>query len=65
MNDVKKTNILITHGTLSGNSKRYNDINPKFLNQFDYVALGHIHILKIDDSIVCPGALVDCGFDEC
>lgn len=65
VNDVKKTNILITHGTLSGNSKRYNDINPKFLNQFDYVALGHIHIPKIDDNIVYPGALVACGFDEC
>ena len=56
---------MITHETLSGNSKRYNDINPKFLNQFDYVALGHIHIPKIDDNIVYPGALVACGFDEC
>lgn len=65
VDDPTKTNVLVTHGTLSGSSKKYNDINPKFLKQFDYVALGHIHLPKIDDNIVYPGALVSCGFDEC
>lgn len=63
--DPKKTNVLVTHGTLGGNSKKYNDVNPKYLKQFDYVALGHIHLPKIDNNIVYPGALVSCGFDEC
>ena len=34
-----KTNILITHGTLNGSSKKYHDIKQEWLKDFDYVAL--------------------------
>lgn len=63
--DEDKVNILITHGTLNGASHQYNDIKEKDLKKFDYVALGHIHDKKIDDSrIIYPGSLLSCGFDE-
>ena len=62
--DESKINVLVTHGSLNAKSK-YNDVSQRDLEQFDYVALGHIHLPKIDDKIVYPGALVACGFDEC
>ena len=37
--DYSKINILITHGTLNGNSEKYFDIKESWLNKFDYVAL--------------------------
>lgn len=60
-----KINILITHGTLNGTNHQYHDIKEKELKKFDYVALGHIHEKKVDDSnIIYPGSLLSCGFDE-
>lgn len=61
--DENKINILVTHGTLDGSSK-YNDISSKDLELFDYVALGHIHLPKLDDGVVYPGNLVQFGFDR-
>ena len=37
--DEKYVNILVTHGTLDGNSKKYNDIKTNDIKGFDYVAL--------------------------
>lgn len=63
--DEHKVNILVTHGTLNGGMHKYHDIKEKDLKKFDYVALGHIHDKKIDDSrIIYPGSLISCGFDE-
>lgn len=63
--DDKKTNILITHGNLDGATHQYNDMKTKSLQKFDYVALGHIHMKKIDDSnVIYPGSLLAGGFDE-
>ena len=63
--DENKTNILITHGTLNGASKTYHDIKEEWLKKFNYVALGHIHMPKVDNSkIIYPGSLTSCGFDE-
>lgn len=63
--DESKINILVTHGTLNGAAHKYNDIKLKDLEKFDYVALGHIHEKKVDNSrIIYPGSLVSCGFDE-
>ena len=60
-----KINILITHGTLDGASHKYHDIKSQWLEKFDYVALGHIHMSKLDGTkIVYPGSLVAGGFDE-
>ena len=60
-----KINILITHATLDGASHKYHDIKQQWVEKFDYVALGHIHMPKIDDSkIIYPGSLVAGGFDE-
>lgn len=60
-----KINILITHGTLDGASHRYHDIKSQWLEKFDYVALGHIHMPKVDGTkIIYPGSLVAGGFDE-
>lgn len=64
VDNEKKVNVLITHGNIGSKSK-YNDLNLKDLAKFDYVALGHIHLKKLDNNIVYPGALVSCGFDEC
>lgn len=64
VDDKSKLNILVTHGTLSGDDK-YNYISPSELKQFDYVALGHIHKPKLDSNVVYSGALMACGFDEC
>ncbi len=63
--DSSKLNILVTHGTLDGASHQYHDIKSGELNKFDYVALGHIHLPKIDDTrIIYPGSLVSGGLDE-
>ena len=63
--DEKKINILVTHGTLNGAMHQYQDIKEKDLKKFDYVALGHIHEKKIDDTrMIYPGSLLSCGFDE-
>ena len=64
VDDSEKINVLVTHGSLNAKSK-YNDVSERDLKQFDYVALGHIHLPKLDNKIVYPGALVACGFDEC
>lgn len=63
--DNNKTNILITHANLDGATHKYHDVKTKALQKFDYVALGHIHMPKIDDSnIIYPGSLTAGGFDE-
>ena len=63
--DKSKINVLVVHGTLDGASKKYLDMKTKDLEKFDYVALGHIHEKKVDDShIIYPGSLVSMGFDE-
>ena len=63
--NADKINILVTHGTLNGANHMYQDIREKDLKKFDYVALGHIHERKVDDSrIIYPGSLISCGFDE-
>ena len=63
--DENKINILVTHGTLDGAMHKYNDIKNRDLKKFDYVALGHIHLPKVDDSrIIYPGSLVAGGLDE-
>ena len=59
-----KVNVLVTHATLGGD-KKYNYVAQSDLQQFDYVALGHIHKPKLDNNIVYPGSLTGCGFDEC
>ena len=64
VDDAERINVLVTHATLNGDSKKYNDVSAKSLAQFDYVALGHIHLQKLTDSIVYPGSLLSCGFDE-
>lgn len=56
--DDSRINILVTHGTLNGNSKKYHDIKEADLIKFDYVALGHVHLPKVDDTgIIYPGSL--------
>lgn len=63
--DEEKINILITHANLDGAAHKYHDVKTQWLQKFDYVALGHIHIPKIDDSrIIYPGSLIAGGFDE-
>lgn len=63
--DESKINVLVIHGTLNGGSKKYLDLKVKDLAKFDYVALGHIHEKKVDDSkIIYPGSLLSIGFDE-
>ncbi|MBR4111036.1 MAG: DNA repair exonuclease [Clostridia bacterium] len=63
--DNSKTNILIAHANLNGATHKYHDIKTKALQKFDYVALGHIHMPKVDDSnIIYPGSLTAGGFDE-
>ena len=62
---VENINILITHANLDGASHKYHDVKTQWLDKFDYVALGHIHMPKVDDSkIIYPGSLVAGGFDE-
>lgn len=53
IDNPKKLNILVIHGTLNGailQEKNYNPISEKVLRQkgFDYVALGHIHKTNYD-----------------
>ena len=63
--DEEKINILITHANLDGAAHKYHDVKTQWLQKFDYVALGHIHMPKIDDSrIIYPGSLIAGGFDE-
>lgn len=63
--DEDKINILVAHGTLDGAMHKYNDMKNRDLKKFDYVALGHIHLPKIDDSrMIYPGSLVAGGLDE-
>ena len=63
--DEDKINVLIIHGTLNGASKKYLDLKTKSLEKFDYVALGHIHEKKVDNSkMIYPGSLLSIGFDE-
>ena len=63
--DEDKINVLVIHGTLDGGSKKYLDLKKKDLEKFDYVALGHIHEKKIDESkMIYPGSLISIGFDE-
>lgn len=63
--DENRVNILVTHGTLNGAGHKYNDIKSNDLKNFDYVALGHIHLPKVDNSrIIYPGSLVAGGLDE-
>lgn len=73
LEETKKPNILVMHGTLDGTSieeKQYNSIPRKELEQkgFDYVALGHIHKLDYNTTkqqrIVYPGSTISLGFDE-
>ena len=73
LEETKKPNILVMHGTLDGASieeKQYNSIPRKELEQkgFDYVALGHIHKLDYNTTkqqrIVYPGSTISLGFDE-
>lgn len=66
-----KINILITHSSLDGSKElnEYNPITTKELNdlKFDYVALGHIHKLNLENenqSIIYPGSTCSLGFDE-
>lgn len=63
--EKNKINILVTHGNLDGASHKYNDVKTAWLEKFDYVALGHVHMPKVDDSkIIYPGSLIAGGFDE-
>lgn len=67
--DKTKTNILLTHASLDGGydeQREYNTLSSKSLKEleFDYIALGHIHKLKLTDSIIFPGSMVSMGFDE-
>ncbi len=65
LEDDKKLNVLVIHGTLDGAGKKYLDVKSEDLEKFDYVALGHIHLKKVDDShIIYPGSLISMGFDE-
>lgn len=71
LDDKCKINILITHTSLDGSKEQnaYNPITTKELNKigFDYVALGHIHKLNLEDTnqiIVYPGSTCSMGFDE-
>ena len=65
ISEADKVNILITHANLDGASHKYHDIKTQWLSKFDYVALGHIHMPKVDESkIIYPGSLVAGGFDE-
>lgn len=69
----KKVNVLITHGSLDGageDFKQYNPISKAKLRKigFDYVALGHIHKPYFNDeknqTIIYPGSPMSLGFDE-
>lgn len=70
----EKINILLTHGTLEGGNItnfEYNPLNKNRLKQigFDYIALGHIHLLDYNNEeeqrVVYPGSMMALGFDEC
>ena len=67
--DKTKTNILLTHASLDGgydDQREYNTLSSKKLKElgFDYIALGHIHKIKLTDNIIFPGSMVSMGFDE-
>ena len=59
--DKSKINIFISHGDIYNETKyNYMPINVLQNEEFDYIALGHIH--KRDKYY--PGSLVSLGFDE-
>ena len=63
--DDSMFNVLVGHCTLNGSQKKYNDVKEEQLKIFDYSAIGHIHLKKVDKSrIIYPGSLTACGFDE-
>jgi DNA repair protein SbcD/Mre11 len=71
IDNPEKSNILIIHGTLDGDTteeKQYNSISRKMLEEkgFDYVALGHIHKTNFTPGgkIIYPGSTMSLGFDE-
>ena len=71
LQDLSKTNILITHASLDGSNnveRQYNAVSKHVLEKigFDYVALGHIHKSNYNESerIVYPGSTISMGFDE-
>lgn len=71
VDDRKKINVLVTHGTLNGTNnieKQYNAISKSRLQEigFDYVALGHIHKANYNEekNIIYPGSTISMGFDE-
>ena len=67
----KKINIFVVHGTLDGSSTDNKDYNPISISElkkidFDYVALGHIHKNNFtkNGKIIYPGSTISLGFDE-
>lgn len=70
--NLNKTNILLTHCDLNGvkdkNGFSYNPILESKLNalNFDYVAMGHIHKTNFAENkkMVYPGSTISFGFDE-
>lgn len=69
LSDNSKINILLTHASLDGgydDQRDYNTLSSKSLKElgFNYIALGHIHKLKLSDNIIYPGSMVSMGFDE-
>lgn len=72
LQDLSKTNILLTHCDLNGstgeNGNSYHPILETKLNAlgFDYVAMGHIHKTNFEPNnrIVYPGSPISFGFDE-
>lgn len=73
IDNKKKINILITHGSLDAgcsDEKNYNSLSSKKLREkaFDYIALGHIHKSDYNtvekQRIVYPGSTSALGFDE-
>lgn len=69
--DKKKCNILVVHGSLDtspNQEKAYNPMSYKKLKDlgFNYIALGHVHTTNYtkEEKIVYPGSLAALGFDE-
>ncbi len=65
----KKINILLTHGSVDGGSdenREYNPMSKKELieSKFDYIGLGHIHKRADTNKFVYPGSTISLGFDE-
>ena len=70
--NINKTNILISHCDLNGSKDEngfcYNPILEAKMNslKFNYIAMGHIHKtnFKENSKIVYPGSTISFGFDE-